>query len=353
VSALFDHLARRIAAEGSIGVDAYMAEALGNPEHGYYMTGDPLGRAGDFITSPEISQMFGELIGLWCAAVWVNIERPSPVHLVELGPGRGTLMADAIRTAAAVSDFSGAIEIHLVETSPVLATRQKRSLSTLAQPIHWHTRFSDVPRGPLIVVANEFLDALPIRQFQRTGAGWHERRIVQCDGRLQWTIEPTSEIPAIEAPIGAIVETSSVRDSVVETVAAHVVRDGGAALFIDYGHLQSVPGDTLQAVKAHRFHDVLDTPGEADITAHVDFAAAAAAARRAGAVVHGPVSQGRFLRALGMETRTWMLAQGKSPGEAAAIRAACRRLTGPTEMGELFKVLALTPPGAPPPEGFA
>jgi len=353
VSRFVDHLARRIAAQGPIGVDIYMQEALGHPEHGYYMTGDPLGSAGDFITAPEVSQMFGELIGLWCAAVWIGMGRPRPLKLVELGPGRGTLMADAVRAAAAADGFADAIEIHLVETSPALMRRQKRNLSTLGQPVRWHDRFSEVPPGPLVVVANEFLDALPIRQFQRTETGWSERCVAVEDGQLVWACVPTQAHPGIDAPLGSIVEVSPARAEIVGEVAARIAAERGAALFIDYGHARTAPGDTLQAVKEHRYHDVLESPGEADITAHVDFQVAGDAARRNGAVVHGPVTQGAFLRALGIETRTRMLAVDKSPGEVAAIRAALRRLTGPTEMGELFKVLALTARGVPTPEGFA
>jgi NADH dehydrogenase [ubiquinone] 1 alpha subcomplex assembly factor 7 len=353
VSALLDHLKCRIAAEGPLGLDAYMEEVLAHPEHGYYRTGDPLGRAGDFITAPEISQMFGELIGLWAATVWLAMGRPVPHKLVELGPGRGTLMADAVRVAAAADGFADAIEIHLVETSPVLMQRQKRNLSTLTQPVHWHERFSDVPNGPLVVIANEFLDALPIRQFQRTVTGWCERRVGVCDGALAWECVATSKAPSLAAAPGEIVEVSPIRDAAVREIAARVARDGGAALLIDYGHARTAAGDTLQAIKGHKFHDVLDSPGEADVTSHVDFQAVAEAARGAGALVHGPVGQGTFLKALGIETRTQRLAVDKSRGEAAAIRAAFRRLTGPTEMGELFKVVAITARGFPTPEGFA
>ena len=335
------HLARRIAAEGPIGVDAYMADALGHPEHGYYRARDPLGRKGDFITAPEVSQMFGELIGLWCALVWTGIGRPERLRLVELGPGRGTLMADALRAAEIVEGFCPATHVHLAVT----------------RPIAWHERFEEVPGGALVVIANEFLDALPIRQLQRTETGWCER-LIGCDGeRLGWQLSTpvASDFlpPALSnAPPGSIVEISPARDALVHAVAGRVAREGGAALFIDYGHRASAPGDTLQAVKDHRFHPVLESPGEADITAHVDFERVTSVACSAGARAHGPVSQGAFLRALGIETRALMLARTATPDEADEVRAALGRLTSPEEMGELFKVLAVTQSGAPLPAGF-
>jgi SAM-dependent MidA family methyltransferase len=316
------------------------------------MSGDPLGRSGDFVTAPEVSQMFGELIGLWCAVVWSSMGQPSRLNLVELGPGRGTLMVDALRALSQVDGIFATLDVHLVETSPSLTVRQQRNLSLCDRPIAWHTRFADVPDGPLIVVANEFLDALPIRQFVKTDTGWAERRVGAERDALVWIDRPTLEAPAIPAAVGDIVEISPARDAAVTEIAQAIMCNGGAALFIDYGHALSAPGDTLQAIRAHRFHDVLSDPGEADVTSHVDFAAAARAARAMGAIAHGPVTQGDFLRALGIETRARILARGKTPREAGEVLGAMKRLIGPKEMGELFKVLAVTAPGLPIPAGF-
>jgi SAM-dependent MidA family methyltransferase len=251
-------------------------------------------------------------------------------------------MADVLRAAASVDGFLAAVKVNLVETSPVLATHQRRSLSTVVPPIVWHERFAEVPDGSMIVIANEFLDALPIRQFLRTRAGWSERRVDFWDDGLVWVDAPTLPPTSIDAPVGAIVELSPAREALVREVAGRIVRSGGAALFIDYGHMASAPGDTLQAVKDHRFHDVLADPGEADLTSHVDFERLGDAARAVGATVHGPVLQGDFLRALGIEMRAHMLSQGASRRDAAEVRAALRRLTHPDEMGTLFKAFALT-----------
>jgi SAM-dependent MidA family methyltransferase len=244
------------------------------------------------------------------------------------------------------------LDVHLVETSPSLTLRQKRNLSLCGRPVTWHTRFADVPDGSLIVVANEFLDALPIRQFVKVETGWAERRVGAQGDALVWIDRPTLEAPRMEVPVDGIVEISPARDAAVGEIAQAVVRCGGAALFVDYGHALSAPGDTLQAIRAHRFHHVLSDPGEADVTSHVDFAAAARAARAMGAIAHGPVTQGDFLRALGIETRGHILARGKTPREAGEVLGAMKRLIGPKEMGELFKVLALTAPGLPIPAGF-
>ena len=349
---LLAHLLARVATDGPLGVDAYMAEALGHPEHGYYMSGDPLGRAGDFVTAPEVSQMFGELLGLWSAVVWSQMGRPARLNLVEIGPGRGTLMVDALRAMAQVEGVFKTLDVHMVETSPSLTTRQKRNLSLSECPVAWHTHFADVPDGPLIVIANEYLDALPIRQFVKAQTGWTERKVGTAGSTLVWIDEPVLAVPAIDARIGEVVEVSPARDQAVAEIAARIASQGGAALFIDYGHTLSAPGDTLQAIRAHRYHDVLADPGEADVTSHVDFAAVARAARSAGAAVLGPVTQGDFLRALGIETRAQVLARGKTPREAGEVFGALKRLTGPKEMGELFKVIALTTPSLPQLAGF-
>ena len=362
---LGDHLGRRIAVQGPLTVAEYMAEVLGHPRFGVYACRDPIGAAGDFTTAPEISQMVGELVGLWCAVVWRSMGEPDPVRLVELGPGRGTLMADALRAAREVPAFRAAVRLHLVETSARLRTGQRRVLAEcgLQREPAWHESFAGVPGGPLVVVANEFFDALPIRQFQRTRTGWCERLVGTDAGRLQFVLAPSPPIPSIPpippippnlrgAPIGSVVEARPAAAGIAHDLGRRVSRFGGAALIVDYGHAESAVGDTLQAVRRHRYHDPLDAPGTADLTAHVDFQALARAAADGGARTWGPVPQGRFLEGLGIGARAGALSGDATPGQAADIRAARRRLVDPAEMGTLFKVLAVAHPELPPPPGF-
>ena len=352
-------IARRIRAAGPLTVADFMLEAMQHPRLGYYATRDPLGAAGDFITAPEMSQIFGELIGLWCAEVWARMGGPDPVLLVELGPGRGTLMADALRALAVAPDFRRALRLHLVETSPALRALQARTLATAAPT--WHERLDAVPAAPLLLVANEFLDALPIRQFERRGGGWHERRVgLAPDGRaLAFALDPAPSPSAAlipprlsAAPDGSVAEVCPAALGLADELARRLARDGGAALFIDYGQGQSACGDTLQAVRQHRYHPVLEAPGSADLTAHVDFEAFAGAARAAGARTCGAVTQASFLRALGIELRVRQLVANASAETSAAIRGGVRRLIDAGEMGTLFKVLALTHPDLPMPAGF-
>ena len=333
-----------------------MADALGHPEHGYYMKADPFGAGGDFITAPEISQMFGELVGLWCAEVWRLMGEPAPFRLVELGPGRGTLMADALRAAKVRRGFCRAAQIDLVETSPALRARQQSVLQ--GWPVSWHDTFAQVPDGPLILVANEFFDALPVHQFERRPEGWRERLVAHERGRFVLTPSPHPTpaellIPApirLAAPAGTVAEVSPAAVSIMRAIAERIEADGGAALLIDYGHAEHRAGATLQAVRRHRRHDPFADPGEADLTAHVDFAALADIARHH-ATVHGPVTQAGFLRTLGIELRAAQLSKSATEVHKKAIAAALRRLIDPAEMGTLFKVLAVsdhelaTPPG--------
>ncbi|MEX2642735.1 MAG: class I SAM-dependent methyltransferase [Acetobacterales bacterium] len=361
MTALRDHLVRLIRDNGPIGIDRYMAEALGHPEYGYYRNRDPFGARGDFVTAPEVSQMFGELIGLWCAVVWEQAGGPAPLRLVELGPGRGTLMADALRAIRRTHpQMAGALDLHLVETSPALRQRQRQALPDV--PAAWHDEVGGVPAGPAIVIANEFFDALPIRQFRRTATGWAER-VVEVDGeedgegRLRFGFRRIGGDPAVpeafaNAPIGALCEACPGGRSVMAALAARIVSAGGAVLAIDYGHARSHPGDTLQAVQDHRPVGVLDTPGEADITAHVDFEVLADAARSAGAVAYEPVPQGDWLRRLGIGVRAERLKRTAGEAQAAGIDSAVARLIEPDGMGTLFKVLAATAPGMPVPPGF-
>jgi NADH dehydrogenase [ubiquinone] 1 alpha subcomplex assembly factor 7 len=359
VNALGQLLAQRIRAAGPLTIADFMTEALLHPRLGYYATRDPLGAAGDFVTAPEISQVFGELIGLWCADAWEKMGRPPRVVLAELGPGRGTLMADLLRAAKAVPDFRRALALHLVEASPVLRAAQARAL-TAAEP-SWHDGIADLPDGPLILVANEFLDALPIRQLQRGERAWHERLVtLDASGEaLAFAVDAAPSAaaalvpPALRhAPPGSLSEIRPAALSLAAAIGARLAQQGGAALFIDYGYWPSACGDTLQALRRHRRHPVLEAPGEADLTAHVDFAAFAAAAREAGARAWGPVPQGGFLAALGLASRAAALMRQASPDQVAAIESGCRRLIDPAAMGTLFKALALADPGMPAPAGF-
>ncbi len=339
------HLHRLIEAHGPISVAQYMAEALGHPQFGYYTTRDPLGAGGDFVTAPEISQMFGELIGAWCADLWLQMKQPAPLRLVELGPGRGTLMSDALRATRSVAGFHQAVDLHLVETSPTLRACQSAALA--AHRPAWHDDIGTLPPGPAILLANEFFDALPVRQFQASSGAWHER-LVDIDGRekLRFVLNGAAEGPT-SATEGTIRETCPAGLAVAGAVASRIVRHGGAALVVDYGYDRPGCGDTLQALREHKFHDVLASPGDADLTAHVDFAALSEAARNAGARIHGPVDQGRFLAALGIGTRAAALKRA-APDEADDIDAAVARLTGSAQMGSLFKVLAMTSAGLVP-----
>ncbi len=346
-----------IAQDGPITVERYMAETLGHPTHGYYVTRDPLGAGGDFTTAPEISQMFGEMIGLWCVAAWRRMGEPSPFVLAELGPGRGTLMADALRAARLEPRFLEAMRLHLIETSPAL--REKQSAVLAVQHPTWHADFRGVPDGPLLLVANEFFDALPIRQFERMADGWRERLVDHDGARFVFVLssrEP-DEFLLHDAPVGAIMEISPASLRVMGDIGGRIARHGGVALAIDYGYVRTdntrAWGETFQALRGHRRHDPLETPGQADLTAHVDFAALARAAHDAGSLTHGPLPQGLFLKALGIELRALRLARDATSEQRTAIDAALHRLTHADAMGLLFKALAVAHPSLGAPDGFA
>ncbi len=354
-TALEAHLHRLIAAEGPIPLSRYMAEALQHPTHGYYRRGDPLGLHGDFTTAPEISQIFGELLGLWLADRWEAMGRPRPVGLVELGPGRGSLMADALRAMAVVPGLREALEVHLVESNESLRARQAEKIRA-----RWHEDFAGVPEGPLLLVANEFFDALPIRQYERRNGRWVERLVGLAEGRLVITHGPAGEDVSLIPPElanaeeGAIVEVCPAGLRLMADIARRIAAHGGAALIVDYGYRTSAPGDSLQAVRRHQPVDIFHRPGDCDLTAHVDFAALAAAARAAGAATAGPVGQGAFLEALGIRVRAAMLARRAGARQRKDIHAAVRRLIAPDMMGELFKVLAVVArPGGTPGIGEA
>jgi SAM-dependent MidA family methyltransferase len=348
----------RIEEQGPISVADYMEMCLSHPTHGYYATRDPFGVRGDFVTAPEISQMFGELIGLWAASVWQIMGEPDPLQLVELGPGRGTMMADVLRAARIVPGFAKAVRVHLVETSPVLRARQKETLSGFGVPLTWHDGVR-MPWKPSIVLANEFLDALPVNQAVKVAGGWRERKVAidgdrlafTLDGDVMWRVDEALPAGLRGAPEGAVFEWRV--DWIMREIARHAA-SYGTALLIDYGHSESGIGETLQAVAGHRFADPLAAPGEADLTAHVDFQALREAAASQGPRIHGPVTQGEFLRRLGIAERAAKLKATASPAQAADIDAALARLTdsGPTGMGSLFKVMAMAHPQLPPLPGF-
>jgi NADH dehydrogenase [ubiquinone] 1 alpha subcomplex assembly factor 7 len=351
------YLRDEIATHGPITVATFMATAMSHPEHGYYMKRDPLGREGDFITAPEVSQMFGELIGLWCVAGWERMGRPEKLMLVELGPGRGTLMADALRAIATVPACRAALDIHLVEISPPLKAAQVNALD--GNLITWHDSLAALPEGPMLLVTNELYDALPIHQFIRTAEGWRERLVDAAPEGFRFVLAsqntPTTALissAACGAALGSIAEVSAVGVSLTHEIGRRIAASDGLALIIDYASDQGPIGDTLQAVRRHGYHPVLDDPGEADISARVDFTTMARVADEAGAQAFGPVNQGDFLAALGIEARAEILSRNASETQLADIAQAVQRLVGPSEMGCLFKALAIARSGSPPPVGF-
>jgi len=360
VTPLDAKIRNRIRADGPLTVSAFMEIALGDPDHGYYRTRDPLGEAGDFVTSPEISQVFGEIIGLWCAVTWQNTGTPDNIHLVELGPGRGTLMADILRTTRNVMPaFVESIDVHMIETGAVLRQQQQEALN--GYHVSWHDRFEAIPSGPVLVIANEFFDALPIDQYVMTEDGWRENQIVLSekndqlifahgDQRVGSKVTIPDELST--PPINSIFEHSSTGEQIAGDIAKRIATDGGAALIIDYGHVRHGLGDTLQAVKSHKFHDALATIGEADLTAHVNFAALGGAAEASGAVIHGPIFQGGFLTALGIEQRTETLTAKATLDQAELLKNASRRLIAADGMGTLFKAMAITSATDSTPAGF-
>jgi NADH dehydrogenase [ubiquinone] 1 alpha subcomplex assembly factor 7 len=352
-------VARRIRAEGPLSVAAYMAMALHDPDEGYYARYAPIGAQGDFITAPEISQVFGELIGLWCAVMWDLLGRPDPVILVELGPGRGVLMNDLLRAAATVPDFRRALRLHLVEASAPLRVAQENRLARFA-PV-WAPRFEDLPDGPILLVANEFLDALPIRQFVRRGVHWAERMVTLDDeNRFVFVEGPPSPVTRLLVPEGlrdsaeegAVVEICPAALALAAVLGARLSRDAGAALFIDYGYFPSAPGPTLRALCRHRPVSELVDPGTADLSAHVDFATFAEAARSGGAETYGPVPQVRLLTELGAMERATALRERATPSQQQALDRGIERLLDPSGMGTVFKAVAVVSPGLPAPPGF-
>jgi len=342
-------LAGRIAARGPVTLHEYMEACLYDPGHGYYKKRDPLGRAGDFITAPEISQVFGELIGLWAGETWCIAGQPQEVRLIELGPGRGTLMADALRALRVLPGFLQSASVHLVETSAPLRALQERALSSIRCPVSWHERIEEVPAGAAIVIANEFFDCLPVRQiaFDEAAQLWRERMIGFEDGRFEFELSskgvevprhPVS--PGIED--GAIVEVRPGAAEILRTFAARAAVAPLAALVIDYGYSQPSSGDTVKAVRQHRFAGLFEAPGEADLTAHVDFSDLVQSARELKLDALGPMPMGEWLLRLGLEARVRQLLACVTAEDAIEIRSRVSRLVGPAQMGVLFKAVVFT-----------
>lgn len=348
-------IAGEIRANGPIGIDRFMALALGHPRHGYYMTRDPLGLAGDFVTAPEISQVFGELLGLVAAMTWQSLGEPNQIALVELGPGRGTLMADALRAAKALPGFTACLDVHFVEMSPVLQRAQAEALKDSGKHPTWHASIDSLPDDrPLIILANEFFDALPIRQFQRYQGEWRERLVgIGGDGTLALGLDRTAaQGLTLDGPDGAVFETSPISLDIMRRLAEKIVAQRGLVLAIDYGYAKFSFGETLQAVRRHKFAPVLANPGEADITAHVDFAVLSIAAKRGGAKVYPVLTQATLMERLGIRHRAEILK--RKAEDPAEVDAAIERLAGTDShaMGLLFKALAITSEDLGPPPAF-
>jgi len=349
---LRSEIKRLIEKSGPMPVWRYMELCLMHPEHGYYIARDPLGRDGDFTTAPEVSQMFGELLGLWAASVWKAMGSPSVLRLVELGPGRGTMMADALRALRVLPPLHQLLSVHLVEINPVLREKQRAILAG-TRNIYWHDNIDEVPEGPAIILANEYFDVLPIHQAVKQETGWHERVVdIDRNDRLVFAVAD-DPIPRFEmllppflraAPVGAVFEWRP--DTEIMKIARRLRDQEGAALIIDYGHLRSDAGDTFQAIAGHSFTDPLKAPGQADVTAHVDFQALAHAAEAMGTRIHGPLTQGEFLIRLGIETRAVALMAKAPPDVSEDIASALKRLVGSGRdgMGTMFKVLGISDP---------
>jgi SAM-dependent MidA family methyltransferase len=343
---LRERLAAQIRASGPMSLAQYMTACLHDPDHGYYATRPALGEGGDFITAPLVSQMFGELIGLWAVETWNRMGRPAPFRLIEMGPGDGTLMSDLLRAARLSAAFTEAADVWLVETSRPLRDRQRQ---VLGDRLSWADALADVPgQAPTILVANELLDCLPVRQFVRTERGWAER-VVGLDeaDALAFGLTGAPRLDQV-APVGAILETAPAQAALGDEIAERLIRDGGAALLIDYGRAVPGFGDTLQALRRHRKEGPLENPGEADLTVHADFPAVMAAAAAQGAQTPQILTQGEFLVRLGIGARAEALAAAR-PDLSDTIERQLERLVAPDQMGELFKAACIHSPGFVPP----
>ena len=345
MSPLVEIIRERIENSGPISVADYMELALAHPEYGYYRKQDPLGARGDFTTAPEISQIFGEMVGLWCAQVWMALGQ-GPISLVELGPGRGTLMADLLRATKRVQDFHDSITIHMVETSPTLAHAQYMALRHEHPRIEWLDSMDELPPSRTILVANEFFDALPIKQFVMTEDGVRERRITWQEESQEFVFtEGPAGLQLAKSgqtiPVGTVMEQCPAARNMMRSLSARLREHGGAALIIDYGYLGEAHHDTLQALRAHQFYPVLRDPGDADLTAHVDFTTLMSIARDGGLFVAPLITQGEFLVRMGAELWAEMLLKTAQGAQRDAIVSGLKRLVSPQAMGELFKVMAV------------
>lgn len=360
MTALLDLIKAEIRDNGPMDLGRYMGLCLGHPTHGYYMTRDPLGVQGDFTTAPEISQLFGDVIGGWLADAWVKMGAPDPFYLVECGPGRGTLMADILRVTKTLPAFHAAAKIHLIEMSPILREKQQETLS--GYDVTWHDDFGEVPAdAPLILIGNEFLDALPIRRFMHLKRGWQEE-VVRLDEKGDLTL---GLVPADHGMVAMIppmllkpaktecIEISPVLNQYLKSIYEHIGMTTGIALFIDYGYPQTACGKTLQAVKKHHSVSIFDAPGETDLTAHVNFETVGTFAMQQGLTVHGPVPQGDYLRRVGIEARMAVLNKNATDRQIEDLKKSINRLTGYDQMGQLFKVMAIASNPALNLEGFA
>jgi NADH dehydrogenase [ubiquinone] 1 alpha subcomplex assembly factor 7 len=358
MTALQSIIADLIRRHGALTVAQFMELALQHPEHGYYRRHDPLGRGGDFITAPEISQMFGEMIGLWLADCWQKLGRPDPCVLLELGPGRGTLLADALRATRKLPNFHAALRLYLLESNASLRAQQARTLEDF-HPAHLDD-LSGLPKLPILAVANEFFDALPMRQFISTAAGWCER-LVTCDDQNNLVFIVSKPDPAcrllVPEPLhnaaeGFCYELSPASLAVMQQLAARIAAQGGAGLIIDYGYTAPSGQPTLQALAQHAYAPVLNNPGGQDITAHVNFGLLKLAAERAGLGCGGPIGQGDFLHNMGIDLRASQLRLQATSVQTEAITSALHRLCDPAEMGTLFKVLGFVSPSTLDMAGF-
>jgi NADH dehydrogenase [ubiquinone] 1 alpha subcomplex assembly factor 7 len=356
---LKDIITQQIKMDGPISIADYMALCLGHPTHGYYMKKDPFGAKGDFTTAPEISQCFGELIGLWNALCWQSMGQPENIKLIELGAGRGTLLNDVLRATKNITGFHDAINLHIVEISPTLKEQQQIALEGFSLPKHWHENINDIPDGPSLIIANEFFDALPIRQFEKHQGTWAERRVglnPETD-HLQITLRADPSAPhllaeSLKGQTGDVFEICPAASFIAQSLAQRLNTFGGYLLVIDYGAEHACFGDSLQAVKDHDYCDILSTPGQADLSAHVDFLSLSKQLAHHGAKIWPLTTQGAFLETLGMGARTQQLLQGASPDQQKLLISAYKRLCSAEEMGTLFKVLCASGPDQSAPPAF-
>lgn len=347
----------RIRSSGPLPLQSYMQMALSHPEYGYYQKADPFGKGGDFVTAPEISQMFGELIGLWCVDAWAKMGMPTTFNLIELGPGNGTLMADVLRAAVLAPEFKAAVQLHLVETSNRLRAIQKKKLKSVSAT--WHTEFPEIDDGPCLIIANEFFDALPIQQYEVLDGQWFEKQVGLMDDQLALflankpSLNNEAELPdSASLEDGTLFETNKVASEIVAQISRQICRQGGAALIVDYGPLESGFGNSFQAVQNHRYVDPLENPGSADLTAHVDFEHLSDTAKNNGCDTLPITSQGRFLERLGIEARAMLLSKKASEPNKEKIVQDLRRLVSKDGMGTLFKALSFYHSMSLPPAGF-